>query len=257
MEFETNKEHIVQMVVLEPEVIDKQGHIVSADEIEEGKAFWESESKTIGIQHFNQKGDLFGLTDFDPSDECWQFGYEDDSFEIISSVIAPDDMTIGNQNQRVKQGSWVLTLRVLDKDIWQKIQNEELTGCSIGANAILDSENSHSRIYNLIPLEVSLCAKPANNRTFLTKALEALRNPISGWHNCRLKSPESFQEGSFRTMEQTTSDGRKVNIIIGRPVGSSKTAAQAIRYPVESFTEAEAKQSCKEKSGTFEPAKEE
>jgi len=253
-----NGENIVEMIVLEPEIEDKQHHIISADIISQGKELWDSQSPVLGIEHRNKKLELYPLQDFNPNDKQWLSSWNED-FKILNSIIVPQDMTLGSLNQRVKRGSWVLSLEVLSDEIWQKIQNNELTGASIGALGLLGNENSHQRIFELLPLEISLVERPAIGRTFLTKALEILRKPISGWHSCRLKNPETMQADSFKTIEQELKDGRKVNIIIARPKGKGKekTTAQAIRYPVEQFTEEESRRRCLEKSGTFEPAKEE
>jgi len=251
-----NGENIVEMIVLQPEILDKQKHIVSADVIAQGKELWDSQSPILGIEHRNKKLELYPLQEFDPNDEEWLSSWNED-FKILNSIIVPQDMTLGNQNQRVKKDSWVLSLKVLSDEIWQKIQNNELTGASIGALGLLGNENSHQRIFDLLPMEISLVGKPAIGRTFITKALEILRKPISGWHSCRLKNPETMQADSFKTIEQELKDGRKVNIIIARPKGKEKTTAQAIRYPVGQFTEEESRRRCLEKSGTFEPAKEE
>ncbi len=168
-DIELEDERIVEMIVLEPEVIDKQKHIVSASEIEEGKALWDSMSQTIGIQHRNKRAELYNLENFNPEDPTWQYGWDQD-FEIVSSIICPQDTVINNQ--KVRQGSWLLTLEVLNNDIWQAIQEEKLTGASIGAMSLLDKVNGHSRISNLIPLEVSLVERPAIGRRFLRKELD-------------------------------------------------------------------------------------
>ena len=112
MEFdnvELEPEHIVEMIVLEPEEIDRHNHILSASEIEEGKALWESLSRTIGIQHRNKLGELYNLEDFDPEGSTWRNNYNQD-FEILSSIITNQDTVI--EGQRVKQGSWLLSLNL-------------------------------------------------------------------------------------------------------------------------------------------------
>ena len=75
--------------------------------------------------------------------------------------------------------------------------------------------------------------------------------PYSGEHSCRLKSPSSFQEDSFRRI----SEG-KLDIIIGKLKGESNTTAQAYRYPKSKWSESEARSHCQEHDGSFEPASE-
>ena len=260
MEFDNNKrmrilrlnedEHVVEMIILEPNIEDLQHHVVSQSEIELGKEIWERSSGVIGLQHRNREGDLFELGNFDPFDECWQYGYQD-SFELLSSVITSQDTIINNQ--RVKEGSWLLSLRVLDDNIWEKIQNEELTGASVGALAITEVQNGYSRIFNLLPMEISLVSRPANARTFLRKALEALRNPFISEFSCRLPGgdPDNFQKDSFRRMSRE-SGGKTLDVIIARPKGSTKTREQAYRYSLDAgWTKASSQAHCSRHKGQF------
>ena len=74
--------------------------------------------------------------------------------------------------------------------------------------------------------------------------------PFQDFHSCRMRDPEDFEEGSFRVVKQG-----KSHIVIGRPKGQTTTAAQAVRYPIGNYTEAEAKKACEARGGIrFEPA---
>jgi len=75
--------------------------------------------------------------------------------------------------------------------------------------------------------------------------------PYPNEHACRLKSPSAFQKGSFRRITQGNLD-----IIIGKPTGSTTTTAQAYRYPKSKWTSAAAKKHCQKHNGSFEPASE-
>lgn len=247
-----NGEYIVEMIVLEPEVEDLQHHIVSADVIAQGKELWDSQSPVLGIEHRNKRLELYPLQEFNPNDQEWLSSWNED-FKILNSIIVPQEMTLGNQNQRVRQGSWVLSLEVLSDEIWQKIQNNELTGASIGALGLLGNENSHQRIFDLLPLEISLCNRPANARTFLTKALEVVRKPYISEFSCRLPGgdPDNFQKDSFRRMSRE-SGGKTLDVIIARPKGSIKTKEQAYRYRLEAgWTKASSQAHCKRHQGQF------
>lgn len=72
-------------------------------------------------------------------------------------------------------------------------------------------------------------------------------NPYPNEHSCRIYSPSSFIR--FRR------DNRKdPPVIYGfRPYGKG-SAVQAYRYPVEEWTEAEARKHCKRQGGSFTPA---
>lgn len=54
---------------------------------------------------------------------------EECSIEIVESYIAPIDMQLGKKT--VSQGSWVLTVKIHDDDIWDDVKNGKLTGFSI------------------------------------------------------------------------------------------------------------------------------
>jgi hypothetical protein len=76
--------------------------------------------------------------------------------------------------------------------------------------------------------------------------------PFPGEHSCRLRGPDNFEDGSFRRISEGILD-----IIIGSPEGQDTTTAQAFRYPVEDWTETEARAHCEEQGGRFEPAADE
>jgi hypothetical protein len=48
---------------------------------------------------------------------------------IIESYIAPTDFKCNGQV--VKSGSWVMGVKIFDKDLWQAIKKGEITGFSI------------------------------------------------------------------------------------------------------------------------------
>lgn len=73
--------------------------------------------------------------------------------------------------------------------------------------------------------------------------------PYPNEHACRLKSPGDFTPDSFRRITQG-----KLSVIIGRLRGQSSTTPQAYRYPVDKWTEADARAHCFEAGGQFEAA---
>ncbi len=109
------EEHTVTGVVLQPEVVDGHGDIMSADVIKETAfKFLAGFNKTtkLGVQHTIFKAG---------------------QLELVESYIAPMDMVIGSKT--VKAGSWIMTMRVLDMKLWKKIKDGEITGFSIGGIA--------------------------------------------------------------------------------------------------------------------------
>ena len=83
-------------------------------------------------------------------------------------------------------------------------------------------------------------------------------SPYVSEHSCRLLSPEAVIQ--CRRTERI-SDGKKYGIItceFEAPVagaGKSKWAEQSYRYPIDEWTESEARKHCSKHKGTFEPAK--
>jgi hypothetical protein len=73
--------------------------------------------------------------------------------------------------------------------------------------------------------------------------------PYKNEHSCRLSDPGLFDEDSFRRIERG-----KLGIIIGKREGKDTTEAQAYRYPVDDWTEAQARAHCEKEGGEFHPA---
>lgn len=81
--------------------------------------------------------------------------------------------------------------------------------------------------------------------------------PYPNEHSCRLLSPEVVIQCRRTTR---ISDNRKYGVITCEytaPVtgGKSKWAEQAFRYPIDIWTEGQAKNHCAKHKGKFEPAK--
>jgi len=132
-------EHIVKMIVLEPEVVDNYGHLVSAEEIRNAMHVWMEHYRNCEVMHRDRAGNLFPLEDrvLKPEDEAWRQGWNEE-FAILECYQAPTDYL--EDDQVVRKDSWILTLRIKDEEIWQKIKNKELTGASIGGHSTLTPE---------------------------------------------------------------------------------------------------------------------
>lgn len=132
-------EHVVKMIVLEPEVADNHGHVVSEEEIQSAMYLWMERYKNTEVMHRDRAGNLFPMEEkiLGPDDDLWKYGWNKE-FAILECYQSPVDYFEGEE--LVRKGSWVLTLRVNDENIWQKIKNKELTGASIGGHAALSTE---------------------------------------------------------------------------------------------------------------------
>lgn len=101
-------------VVLQPEIVDAQGDIISADVIKDAAHNYLSgynQVTKLGLMH----------KDFKPQ------------FELYESYIAPLDLVIGNK--QVKAGAWIIVIHVLSSKIWKQVKDGKLTGFSIGGKA--------------------------------------------------------------------------------------------------------------------------
>lgn len=110
-----HEEQTVTGVVLQPEVTDSQGDIMSAEVIKQtAYDFLAGFNKItkLGVQHsVFKKGQL----------------------ELVESYIAPIDMVLGLKT--IKKGSWIMTVRVLSAALWKKVKEGKITGFSIGGKA--------------------------------------------------------------------------------------------------------------------------
>jgi hypothetical protein len=101
-------------VVLQPEIVDAQGDIISAEVIEKAAhnflAGYNVVSK-LGLQH----------KIFEPQ------------FELYESYILPIETTIGNT--LIKSGSWIIVIHILSNKIWKDVKKGKFTGFSIGGVA--------------------------------------------------------------------------------------------------------------------------
>jgi hypothetical protein len=78
-------------------------------------------------------------------------------------------------------------------------------------------------------------------------------DPYPNEHSCRLRDPETLDiVGSGERKH----NGKTYRVIFGKPKGEKDAGSveQAYRYPVETWSEAEARKHCQDLNGTFEPA---
>lgn len=101
------EKRLVYGIVLEPETVDAQGDIISKEEIEEAAHFFMENSQTIGKGHYMEAPAI-----------------------PVQSYICPCDCIIG-KNQ-VKEGSWILVVKIIDDDLWVEVKKGEYTGFSLG-----------------------------------------------------------------------------------------------------------------------------
>jgi len=109
------EKHIVYGVVLEPDTVDGQGDIISAEEIEKACHTFMREYKKLGFLH----------KEFDRA------------LYILENYIAPE--TFKFNGQIVKKGSWIMAVKVEDPMIWDLIKQGKITGFSVQGYAKVET----------------------------------------------------------------------------------------------------------------------
>lgn len=109
----TSEERYVLGIVLEPERVDAQQDIYSAAEVREAAHRFMEEYRNLGLMHREILGE---------------------QVKILESYLAPAAFEL--DGTRVKPGTWLLAVRVVDDDLWRQIKAGELTGFSIGGSAL-------------------------------------------------------------------------------------------------------------------------
>lgn len=102
------KKRLVTGVICEPNTEDTYGDTISEIEIEKAMVkFMESGDPQIRVEHD---------PDFQPK------------VSIIENWIEREGRTLGNIF--VKAGSWLMTVKIFDDEIWDLVKNEKLNGFS-------------------------------------------------------------------------------------------------------------------------------
>ena len=78
-------------------------------------------------------------------------------------------------------------------------------------------------------------------------------NPYPNEHSCRLRDPDTL---NIVGSGERKHDGKTYRVIFGKPKGEKDAGSveQAYRYPVETWSEGEARNHCQAHDGRFEPA---
>jgi len=105
------EKRLITGIVLKPETTDSQGDIISEEAIEEAahafmEGYYEGTVK-LGVQHKDYSRDL----------------------ELVESYVALADMIVNGKN--IKAGTWLMTIRVNDDQVWEAVKTGKLTGLSI------------------------------------------------------------------------------------------------------------------------------
>jgi hypothetical protein len=105
-------EHIVGGIVYEPDIVDGQGDWASEEDIQEAAYYFMENSQQFKVRHKGEPNSLI---------------------KILESYIVPAGFRI--DGKLVKKGSWYLTLRILDEEVWREVKEGKLTGFSLAGTA--------------------------------------------------------------------------------------------------------------------------
>lgn len=101
--------HYATGIVYEPMTEDSHGNYMTEEEITKA-CYWYSENgDKVDLQH-----------SFEPLDGC----------SVVENWVAKADFNV--DGEEVKKGTWLMTVKVADEDIWKGIENGEITGLSMG-----------------------------------------------------------------------------------------------------------------------------
>lgn len=101
--------HYVTGVVYEPMTEDTDGNYMTESEIAKAEKYFSNKQRNIDVQH-----------SFEPCDGAC----------LVDSWITKCDCEI--EDQPVKKGSWLMTVKVEDNDLWDKVIEKSITGFSMG-----------------------------------------------------------------------------------------------------------------------------
>ena len=104
-------EQIVCGIVYEPDVVDAQGDQASEIEIQKAAYKFMEKVQTFKVMHKGAKVNV----------------------KILESYLAPIDFSIANKF--IKKGTWLMTVRVLNKKIWELVKSGDLAGFSMAGYA--------------------------------------------------------------------------------------------------------------------------
>lgn len=98
-------------VILEPEIEDRNGDIISADEIIETahEFFLNSWAKSVNLDH-TENSDI-------------------DDVRFVESFVAPVDLEIWGET--IKKGSWLVAFRFFSDERWKQLEDGYITGVSM------------------------------------------------------------------------------------------------------------------------------
>lgn len=111
--------HYVTGIVYEPMVEDSQGDFMTEEEIQKAAVWFAKNGDGIDLQHNFEKFE---------------------NAVVVESMVAKSDSAIGNE--KIKKGTWLMTVEISDSDVWSSIEKGEITGFSMGGKGVYREEET-------------------------------------------------------------------------------------------------------------------
>jgi hypothetical protein len=115
---ENRDQQIVSGVIYAPDELDSQQDMSTAEEIQKASYGFMENSQIIKIYHDGKQIKA----------------------KILESFISPTDYSvedISGSRQYIKKGSWIMTVKIYGKEVWNKIKEGELLGFSMAGRATI------------------------------------------------------------------------------------------------------------------------
>lgn len=110
--------HYVTGIVYEPMTEDSQGDYMTEEEIRKAAHWFAKNGDGIDIQHNFEK--------FEKA-------------EVVENWIAKADFEIGKE--KIKKGTWLMTVEITDPDVWSAVEKGEITGFSMGGTGVYSEDD--------------------------------------------------------------------------------------------------------------------
>ena len=110
--------HYVTGIVYEPMTEDSQGDYMTEEEIRKAAHWFAKNGDGIDIQHNFEK--------FEKA-------------EVVENWIAKADFEIGKE--KIKKGTWLMTVEITDPDVWAAVEKGEITGFSMSGTGIYSEDD--------------------------------------------------------------------------------------------------------------------
>lgn len=166
-----SESHYVTGIVYEPMTEDTDGEFMTAEEIRKAAYYYAKNFELVDIQH-----------SFEPEKSC----------SVVESWIAKADFSLGGE--QVKEGTWLMTVEVVNDELWEKIQKGEITGFSMGGVCMSSEEE-----VDLSEVEKNVEEKQPENKGLLTKFAEFLGIKVVEKGDVAEMYAEQSKENNFWT----------------------------------------------------------